>query len=75
MQNVLNDSNARSARTSQLAASRNLKRAAVRSFFAWCIGSELLHRNPAKMIRMEKEIQRETRYLNLKEVERFKKAI
>jgi integrase/recombinase XerC len=55
--------------------SRNLRRAALKSFFGWAVDSGFLEKNPGLQLRAEKDPVREAPYLSLSEIRRFKEAL
>jgi integrase/recombinase XerC len=56
-------------------ATRNLRKATIRSFFNWLVDAGHLDRNPARLLRSEKIPQTEARYLPLEAVAKFRKAL
>lgn len=56
-------------------SSLNVKKACLRSFFSWACDSDLLAKNPARMIKAEKIPVKEAAYLSLNEIKRLRKVI
>lgn len=56
-------------------ATRNLKKAAIRSLFCWLCEAGHLDKNPSRLLKSEKLPQQEAAYLGPEEVSRFREAI
>lgn len=56
-------------------ATRNLKKAALKSWFKWCQETGLITRNPAAILRMEKLPYHEAEYLDAAEVQALRNAL
>lgn len=56
-------------------SSRNIKKAAFRSFFKWCLENELVRKDPSRLLKFERGLQKELSYFTPEQARRFLSVI